>query len=278
MPGTLYLVPTPIGNLGDISQRMAQTLAEVDFIAAEDTRVSLKLLNHLELKKPLVSYYRHNTDTAGPAILKRILDGENCALVTDAGTPAISDPGEELVALCAQSGVDVVSIPGPCALITALAASGLPTGRFTFEGFLATNKKNRRAHLDGLRREERTMLFYEAPHKLRATLADLAETFGGERRVALCRELTKLHEEILRTTLSQAVELYAQREPKGEYVLVVEGAPPAPAEAASPEDALERVAALRGQGLSLKTAVKQAAQELSMPKNLLYDLALGKER
>jgi 16S rRNA (cytidine1402-2'-O)-methyltransferase len=278
MPGTLYLVPTPIGNLGDISQRMAQTLADADFIAAEDTRVSLKLLNHLELKKPLVSYYRHNTDTAGPAILKRILDGENCALVTDAGTPAISDPGEELVALCAQSGVDVVSIPGPCALITALAASGLPTGRFTFEGFLATNKKNRRAHLDGLRREERTMLFYEAPHKLRATLADLAETFGGERRVALCRELTKLHEEILRTTLSQAVELYAQREPKGEYVLVVEGAPPVPAEAASPEDALERVAALRGQGLSLKTAVKQAAQELSMPKNLLYDLALGKER
>jgi 16S rRNA (cytidine1402-2'-O)-methyltransferase len=276
MPGTLYLVPTPIGNLGDISQRMARTLADVDFIAAEDTRVSLKLLNHLGLKKPLVSYYRHNTDTAGPAILARILAGESCALVTDAGTPAISDPGEELVALCAQAGVAVVSIPGPCALIAALAASGLPTGRFTFEGFLATNKKNRRAHLDALRGETRTMLFYEAPHKLRPTLSDLRDTFGGERRVALCRELTKLHEEILRTTLVQAVELYAQQEPKGEYVLVVEGAPPAAPETVSPEDALRRVEQLRGQGLSLKMAARQAAQELSLPKNLLYDLALGK--
>jgi 16S rRNA (cytidine1402-2'-O)-methyltransferase len=255
---------------------MAQTLAEADFIAAEDTRVTLKLLNHLELKKPLVSYYRHNTDTAGPAILRRILDGESCALVTDAGTPAISDPGEELVALCAQSGVEVVSVPGPCALITALAASGLPTGRFTFEGFLATNKKNRRAHLDALGQEERTMLFYEAPHKLRATLADLTDAFGPDRRVALCRELTKLHEEILRTTLGQAAELYTQREPKGEYVLVVEGAPPAPPQTVSPEDALRRVEQLRAQGQSLKTAVKQAAQELSVPRNLLYGLALSK--
>lgn len=277
MPGTLYLVPTPIGNLGDISRRAAQTLAQADFIAAEDTRVSLKLLNHLELKKPLVSYYRHNTETAGPAILNRILAGETCALVTDAGTPAISDPGEDLVALCAQNGVDVVSIPGPCALVTALAVSGLPTGRFTFEGFLPTNKKNRRAQLEGLRDEERTMIFYEAPHKLRATLDDLRETFGAARRVTLCRELTKLHEEILRTTLGQAAERYAESEPKGEFVLVVEGAPPAAPAAVAPEAALRRVEELRGQGLSLKAAARQAAQELSLPKNKLYDLALGKE-
>ena len=173
MSGTLYLVPTPIGNLGDISPRMAEALAQADFIAAEDTRVSVKLLNHLGIKKPMVSYYRHNTSTSGPAILERLLAGESCALVTDAGTPAISDPGEELVALCAQAGVEVVSIPGPCALVAALAASGQPTGRFTFEGFLAMNKKNRRRHLESLRGEERTMIFYEAPHKLLATLAGL---------------------------------------------------------------------------------------------------------
>ncbi len=277
MPGTLYLVPTPIGNLGDISRRIADTLAQADFIAAEDTRVSLKLLNHLELKKPLISYYRHNTETAGPAILKRILAGESCALVTDAGTPAISDPGEELVALCAAHGVDVISIPGPCALVTALAASGLPTGRFTFEGFLPTNKKNRRAQLDALRAEERTMIFYEAPHKLRTTLSDLQDVFGPDRRISLCRELTKLHEEILRTTLGQAAEHYAGHEPKGEFVLVIEGAPPAAPEAVSPADALRRVEQLREEGRSLKEAARMAAEELSLPKNKLYDLALGKD-
>ncbi|MGN0968407.1 MAG: 16S rRNA (cytidine(1402)-2'-O)-methyltransferase, partial [Oscillospiraceae bacterium] len=247
------------------------------FIAAEDTRVSLKLLNHLGLKKPLVSYYRHNTETAGPTILNRILAGESCALVTDAGTPAISDPGEDLVALCAQSGVEVISLPGPCALVTALAVSGLPTGRFTFEGFLPTNKKNRRAQLEQLRGEERTMIFYEAPHKLRATLDDLRETFGPQRRITLCRELTKLHEEILRTTLDGAAEHYAETEPKGEFVLVLEGAPPAEPETVTPEAALRRVEELRGRGLSLKAAAKQAAEELSLPKNKLYDLALGKE-
>ena len=187
MSGTLYLVPTPIGNLGDISPRMAQTMAQADFIAAEDTRVTMKLLNHLELKKPMVSYYRHNSENSGQSILQRLLAGENCALVTDAGTPAISDPGEDLVALCAQNGVPVVSIPGPCALVTALATSGQPTGRFTFEGFLAMNKKNRRRHLDSLRWEERTMILYEAPHKLTATLKDLAATFGTERPISLCR-------------------------------------------------------------------------------------------
>ena len=276
MSGILYLVPTPIGNLGDISRRQAEILSEVDFIAAEDTRVSLKLLNHLDIRKPLVSYHRHNTETAGPAVLGRILNGENCALVTDAGTPAVSDPGEELVALCAAQGVDVISVPGPCAAITALAVSGLPTGRFTFEGFLPVHKKNRRAHLDALRAELRTMIFYEAPHKLRDTLEDLEKTFGGTRRIALCRELTKLHEEILRTTLSGAVAHYREVEPKGEFVLILEGCAPVEEEEISPELAMERMEQLRGEGLSLKQAAKQAADELGLPKNKLYDLALGK--
>ena len=182
--------------------------------------MTLKLLNHLGLKKPMLSYYRHNTGAGGEAVLSRLLAGESCALVTDAGTPAVSDPGEELVALCAQRGVDVVAIPGPCALVTALAASGQPTGRFTFEGFLAMNKKNRRTHLDALREEERTMIFYEAPHKLQATLKDLCQTFGADRPVSLCRELTKLHEEIRRTTLGQAEEYYRENPPKGEFVPV----------------------------------------------------------
>ena len=275
MAGTLYLVPTPIGNLGDISRRAAQVLAEVDFIAAEDTRVTLKLLNHLELKKPLLSYYRHNTDAAGRAVLDRLLAGENCALVTDAGTPAISDPGEELVAQCAALGIPVTAIPGPCALITALAVSGLPTGRFTFEGFLAMNKKNRRAHLDSLRGEERTMLFYEAPHKLAATLKDLEEAFGPDRRITLCRELTKLHEEILRTTLGQAAELYRDTPPRGEFVLVVEGAPAREEAEATLEDGLALAERLRsGEGLSLRDAVKRAARELGLSRNQLYDRAV----
>ena len=277
MAGTLYLVPTPIGNLGDISQRMADTLAEVDFIAAEDTRVTLKLLNHLELKKPLISYYRHNTEAGGQAVLGRLLAGESCALVTDAGTPAISDPGEDLVALCARNGVDVVAIPGPCALITALAVSGLPTGRFTFEGFLAMNKKNRRAHLESLAGERRTMLFYEAPHKLCATLEDLAAAFGPDRRIALCRELTKLHEEVRRTTLGQAVEWYAENPPRGEFVLVVEGAPEPGGQEITLEQGLARVEELREAGHSLRDAVKQTVKETGLPKNELYALAVGKE-
>ena len=199
MSGTLYLVATPIGNLGDFSPRAVETLETVDFIAAEDTRVSVKLLNHFEIKKPMVSYHEHNQASAGQAILNRLLGGESCALVTDAGTPAVSDPGEGLVQLCAQAGVEVLSIPGCCAAVNALAVSGLPTRRFTFEGFLSVNKKERRAHLESLRGEQRTMLFHEAPHKLRATLQDLKDTFGPQRRIALCRELTKLHEETMRT-------------------------------------------------------------------------------
>lgn len=276
MAGILYLVPTPIGNLGDLSQRIIDTLSEVDFIAAEDTRVSLKILNHLGLKKPLVSYYRHNTETSGPQILGRILAGESCALVTDAGTPAISDPGEELVAQCAQTGVTVCAIPGPCALVTALAVSGLPTGRFTFEGFLAMNKKNRAAHLKGLQGETRTMIFYEAPHKLCATLEDLAEYFGAERRISLCRELTKLHEEVLRTTLGGAVEHYRAAPPKGEFVLVVEGAPEVEEQPLSLEDGVEQVLALREQGLSMKDAAKQVAAQTGLSKNELYALATKK--
>ena len=248
MAGTLYLVPTPIGNLGDISRRIADTLGEVDFIAAEDTRVTLKLLNHLGLKKPMLSYYRHNTGAGG----------------------------EELVALCAQSGVDVVAIPGPCALVTALAVSGLPTGRFTFEGFLAMNKKNRRTHLEELKGERRTMIFYEAPHKLCATLDDLAEAFGPGRRISLCRELTKLHEEVRRTTLGEAAEWYGANPPRGEFVLVVEGAAGTAEEAPTLAGGLARVEALRAEGLSLRDAVRQAARETGLAKNELYDRAVGK--
>ena len=274
MSGTLYLVPTPIGNLGDISRRMADTLEQADFIAAEDTRVTVKLLNHLGLKKPMVPYHRHNTGTGGQAILDRLQAGESCALVTDAGTPAISDPGEELVAQCAAGGIPVCAVPGPCALVTALAVSGQPTGRFTFEGFLAMNKKNRKAHLESLRGEERTMIFYEAPHKLAATLQDLAGTFGEDRPLTLCRELTKLHEEVSRTTLGQAAAWYGENAPKGEFVLVVRGAEPLPEGEASVEDGLALVDRLRGEGLSLRDAVKRAAKELGLSRNELYDAAV----
>jgi len=275
MSGTLYLVPTPIGNLGDISRRMADTLAQADFIAAEDTRVTVKLLNHLELKKPMVIYHRHNTDTGGQAVLDRLLAGENCALVTDAGTPAISDPGEELVARCAGLGIPVCAVPGPCALVTALAVSGQPTGRFTFEGFLAMNKKNRLAHLESLRGEERTMIFYEAPHKLAATLQDLAEVFGPDRPVSLCRELTKLHEEIRRTTLGEAAAYYRENDPKGEFVLVIRGAEPVEEGETTLEDGLALVDRLRKEGLSLRDAVRRAAKELGLSRNQLYEAALS---
>ena len=274
MSGTLYLVPTPIGNLGDISRRMAETLEQADFIAAEDTRVTVKLLNHLGLKKPMVPYHRHSTEASGQAILSRLQAGESCALVTDAGTPAISDPGEELVARCGEAGIPVCAIPGPCALVTALAVSGQPTGRFTFEGFLAMNKKNRRAHLESLQGEERTMIFYEAPHKLAATLRDLADTFGADRPLTLCRELTKLHEEVSRTTLGQAAAWYGENTPKGEFVLVVRGAEPLPEGEASLEDGLARVDRLRGEGMSLRDAVKRAARELGLSRNELYDAAV----
>ena len=275
MAGMLYLVPTPIGNLGDISERCRRTLEEADFIAAEDTRVSLKLLNYLGLKKSLVSYYEHNKAFKGNVILDRILAGETCALVSDAGSPAISDPGEDLVRLCAEHGITVTAIPGPCAVITALSISGLPTGRFCFEGFLSTAKKSRKEHLASLQGETRTMIFYEAPHKLVSTLEDLAEAFGADRKISLCRELTKLHEEVVRTTLGEAIEKYTANAPKGEFVLVVDGAAPVEKEVPTAEDAGMMIKRLMGEGLSRKDAIKQTAKALDLPKNVVYDAALN---
>ena len=273
MAGTLYLVATPIGNLGDFSRRAVETLQQADFIAAEDTRVSVKLLNHFEIKKPLVSYHEHNRAAAGAAIVERLLSGETCALVTDAGTPAISDPGEDLVRLCAENGITVQSIPGCCACLTALAVSGLPTGRFTFEGFLSANKKERRTRLQELAEEQRTMVFHEAPHKLRATLADMLEILG-DRHIALCRELTKRHEDTRRTTLQQAVEHYRDNEPRGEFVLVLGGAEKVEGPAVTLEQGVAMVLQLREEGQRMKDAVRQVSADTGLNKNELYDAAL----
>lgn len=273
MAGTLYLVATPIGNLGDFSPRAVETLRQADFIAAEDTRVSVKLLNHFDIKKPLVSYHEHNRAAAGEAIVQRLLSGEVCALVTDAGTPAISDPGEDLVRLCAENGITVQSIPGCCACITALAVSGLPTGRFTFEGFLSANKKERREQLGELLGEVRTMVFHEAPHKLRPTLSDMLEILG-DRPIALCRELTKLHEETMRTTLQGAVDYYSSNEPRGEYVLVVGGAQRREGPAMTMAEGVARVLQLRQDGMRMKDAVRQVSADTGLNKNELYDAAL----
>ncbi|MBE6948767.1 MAG: 16S rRNA (cytidine(1402)-2'-O)-methyltransferase [Ruminococcaceae bacterium] len=273
MSGTLYLVGTPIGNLGDISPRAAETFEAVDFIAAEDTRVTVKLLNHLGIKKPMVSYYEHNRAESGERILARLLNGESCALATDAGMPAISDPGEDLVALCGEAGVPVIAIPGPCAAVCALALSGLPTGRFTFEGFLSTVKKNRYKHLEELKNEHRTMIFYEAPHKLKATLSDML-TYFGDRPITISRELTKLHEETLRFTLAKAVEYYESTPPKGEFVLIIQGAPTDEETPLTMEEAMEQVSALMDKGQSLKDSVKQVAKSTGFAKNKLYDAVL----
>ena len=277
MAGMLYLVPTPIGNLGDISIRCRETLENADFIAAEDTRVTLKLLNHLGIKKSLVSYYEHNKAFKGDKIVERILAGETCALVSDAGSPAISDPGEDLVKQCAEAGIVVCAIPGPCAAITALSISGQATGRFCFEGFLSTAKKSRREHLESLKKEQRTMIFYEAPHKLLSTLEDMAEVFGTDRGISLCRELTKLHEEVVRTTLGGAIEKYTENGPKGEFVLIVAGAEPETEELPTEEDAVSYLSRLMAGGMSKKDAVKQTAKDLKLPKNEVYDLALKLE-
>ncbi|MBE6590304.1 MAG: 16S rRNA (cytidine(1402)-2'-O)-methyltransferase [Ruminococcaceae bacterium] len=270
--GTLYLVATPIGNLADLSERAIKVLSEVDFIAAEDTRNSLRLLTHLGISKPMVSYFEHNKRERGEQIASRLEAGESCALITDAGTPAISDPGEDMVALCAARGIPVTSVPGPVASITALTLSGLPTGRFTFEGFLSVNKSERRAHLADLESEKRTMLFHEAPHKLRATLDDLLEVFGKERRIAICRELTKTHEEILRMTLSEAVAYYTETAPRGEYVLVVEGCRESVSRVAFWEDMdiPTHVQHYMDTGLSKMDAIKQAARDRGVPKNEVY--------
>ena len=272
--GKLYVVATPIGNLGDFSPRAIETLETVDFIAAEDTRVGAKLLNKFEIKKPQVSYFEHNRRTKGDYILSRLLEGESCAIITDAGTPAISDPGVDLVDLCAQNGVEVVAVPGCSAVVAALSISGMACGRFTFEGFLPVPKKERRAHLEEVKTEKRTMVFYEAPHKLQRTLQDMLECWG-DRKIALCREITKLHEECFRTTLSEAIAHYEEHPPRGEFVLVIEGYTEveAPVEEA---DLLAQVQALVEGGMPLMGAVKQVAKANGASKNKLYQEALDK--
>ncbi len=270
MSGILYVTGTPIGNLGDFSPRAVKTLEEVDFIAAEDTRVTLKLLNHFGIKKPMVSYFEHNKRERGEMICARIEQGENCAIVTDAGMPCISDPGEDLIKLCEERGIKTVVIPGPSAVISALAVSGLETGRFTFEGFLSVNKKSRNEHLQSLKNEHRTMIFYEAPHKLPATLKDLYSAFG-ERKLSIVRELTKIHEEVIRTTTKYAAENYADGNLKGEFVLVLEGAKVQEnAEELTLEYAVEMAKKLIENGEKPTDAAKQAAQMTGFKKNEIY--------
>jgi len=269
--GTLYLVTTPIGNLADLSERAVKTLSEVDFIAAEDTRNSSRLLSYLDIHKPMVSYHDHNRRERGEELVERLLAGESCALITDAGTPGISDPGEDMVALCAEKGIPVTLIPGPCAAISALVLSGLPTGKFIFEGFLPAKPTERRARLRELARETRTVIYHEAPHKLKATLSDMKEAFGGDRRISLCRELTKLNEEIFRTTLDGAVERYSDAEPRGEYVLVVDGAKNSASSVFWTDmDEVAHVDHYISLGMSKNDAIKAAAKDRGVPKNEVY--------
>lgn len=277
MPGTLYIVGTPIGNLGDLSPRAVETLSAVDFIAAEDTRVTLKLLNHFAIKKPMTSYFEHNRREKGELIADRIAAGESCALVTDAGMPAISDPGEDLVRLCHEREIPVCVVPGPTAFASALALSGMPAGRFTFEGFLSMNKQTRRAHLQALQNETRTMLFYEAPHKLVRTLHDLQATFGADRPVALVRELTKIHEETLRLTLGEACAYYETAQPKGEFVLVVAGKSETEGTAFTLMQARALAQRYAAEGLALSAAARRAAQETGYKKADLYKSLLTEE-
>jgi len=272
---TLTIVGTPIGNLGDMSPRAVETLRTVDFIAAEDTRVTMKLLSHFGISKPLVSYYEHNRRERGEQIVARILAGESCALVTDAGMPAVSDPGGELVEQCREAGVPVVCVPGPSALITAYALSGLGETRFTFEGFLSVSKSGRREHLDSLKGERRAMIFYEAPHKLRNTLDDFAAAFGPSRPIFLARELTKLHEEGVKTTIGEAVEHYKEHDPRGEYVLIVWGKPESEAdEDTSKPDPVAVARAYVEGGMSVSEAAKRAAKETGSPRGRIYSALL----
>lgn len=272
--GKLYLVGTPIGNLGDMTYRAVETLKSVDFICAEDTRVTAKLLNYFDIKASLISYHEHNAKTAGNVVVQRILSGENGAIVTDAGMPCISDPGEDLVKLCAENGVEVNVVPGPSAVVSALAVSGLDTSRFAFEGFLSVTKKQRFSHLAEVKNCTSTMIFYEAPHKLIYTLKDMLEYFG-DRKISLCRELTKIHEEVFRTTLSQAVEYYTVNKPKGEFVLVIEGAKDEDlVKAETIEDAFLQVKALVDKGMRGADACKEIAKATSFSKGELYAMLL----
>lgn len=267
--GILYVVGTPIGNLSDMSTRAVQTLEEVDFIAAEDTRVTLKLLNHFEIKKPMISYYEHNKKERGEIICRRLMSGENGAIVTDAGMPCISDPGEELIRQCGEYGIKTAVVPGPSAVISALAVSGLETGRFTFEGFLSVNKKSRREHLSELQGERRTMIFYEAPHKLPNTLEDFKNAFP-ERKLTIVREITKIHEEVIRTTTDKAFELYGDGSLKGEIVLVLEGAKEEVKEEYTLEDAVNLAKSLIDGGEKKSEAAKEAASVTGFKKNEIY--------
>lgn len=276
MPGKLYVVGTPIGNLGDMSARAIETLENCDFIAAEDTRVTLKLLNHFEIKKPMISYFEHNRREKGEVILDRILSGETCALVTDAGMPAVSDPGEDLVKLCHENGVTVNAVPGPSAFVAAAALSGMRVGRFTFEGFLSVNKPGRREHLQSIRHEKRTMIFYEAPHKLSATLCDLYE-YLGDRKIAIVREITKIHEQVIRTTLRQASERFKEEQLKGEIVLVIEGESEDAEEEYTLSQAVEIAQMYIKDGMSPTLAAKQAAKQTGIKKGDIYKSLLGGE-
>ena len=267
MSGTIYIVGTPIGNLSDFSPRAIETLKRVDFIAAEDTRVTLKLLNHFDIVKPLVSYHEHNLRQRGEVIIGRVLAGENAAIVSDAGMPCVSDPGEDLVRLAAEAGIQTVVIPGPSAAISALCISGLPTSRFAFEGFLSTNRKNRREHLLSVQNDTHTLIFYEAPHKLLDTLRDMAAVFGEGRRVSLCREMTKIHEEVFRTTLGEAAAYYAENTPKGEFVLIIEGAKPALPPEMPLEEAVEEAARLVAEGMRPTDAAKQVSAHTRFRKS-----------
>ena len=279
MPGIIYIVGTPIGNLSDFSPRAIQTLREVDFIAAEDTRVTLKLLNHFDIRKPLVSYHEHNLRERGEAIIQRVLDGENVAVVSDAGMPCVSDPGEDIVRLAAEADIQTIVIPGPSAAISALCISGLSTSRFSFEGFLSTNRKNRREHLQSLIGNTHTLIFYEAPHKLLDTLKDMASTFGAERKISLCREMTKIHEQVFRTTLEEAIQYYTENTPKGEFVLILEGAQKPVEPEITFEEAVEEASQLVQNGMRATDAAKQVSANTPFRKSEIYSalISMGRE-
>jgi 16S rRNA (cytidine1402-2'-O)-methyltransferase len=277
-PGKLYLVGTPIGNLGDITYRAVEILKNVDFICAEDTRVSLKLLNHLEIKKPLISYQEHSQKSVTDSIVERILSGENAAEITDAGMPCISDPGEKLVRACVDAAIEVDVIPGPTAFATALAVSGLKTPRFAFEGFLSVSKKQRAAHLASLKYDTHTLIFYEAPHKIHATLRDIRNEFGN-RNIVICRELTKIHQEIIRTDLESAVSMFSERPKKGEFVLIIEGKEPeALPEEITPEAAANEAKELCANGMKLSDACKIISEKYRMKKSEIYAIAAKKDQ
>ncbi|MCC8159905.1 MAG: 16S rRNA (cytidine(1402)-2'-O)-methyltransferase [Oscillospiraceae bacterium] len=274
MSGKLYLCATPIGNLGDVSSRCLEVLGAVDLIAAEDTRRTLQLLNHFEISKPLTSYHEHNKHEKGGYIISLLQNGKNVALVSDAGTPAISDPGEDLVRLCIENEIEVTSVPGPVAGINALILSGLPTKRFAFEGFLSVNKRHRKEHLDAVKNDTHTLIFYEAPHKLKNTVSDMQKVFGGDRKIALVRELTKLHEEVKRCTLDEAAAFYEENNPRGEYVIIVDGAAEADIPAENEWDGIsirEHVEKYIAEGLSSKDAIKKAAADRNLPKRDVYN-------